>query len=139
VLPVASTILNGTGEVGPQIVVEVTRFEGGRGFWTAMQLDGSVTTTNDLISQQGQVFDVVHVAVAHQNVVDEDLLIDGQAAANRPRIDGNALVDQETRRPVARGFTAVTAEHAKTHVGTVTNNGTVGQAVCPRLAATCNL
>ena len=116
-------------EVRPEVVVEVGGPQGLGGLGATVQGDGLCSAPNHLVGQEGQVFDVVHVAVADEHVVDDDLLVECEAATDSPSVDGDSVIDQKAGGAMTWGLAAVTSKDPHPHGPTVAGETPIGQVL----------
>ena len=103
-------------EVGPDAVVEHVLVHRLHRLAGAVDDDGLLPLADEEVGHERHVLHVIEVAVGQEDVVDPQDLVQLERGGDRPRIDAERLVEQETGRLVSGQLAAMTAENADFHV-----------------------
>src|SRR3990172_6632551 len=101
------------GEVGPEPPVEDVLPQRSHASRRPVHHDGPVAVRGHEIGEERHVLHVVEVRVREQDVVDPEQLFQRERGGERAGVDGEAVVDEEARRPARAQLTAPAAEDAE--------------------------
>ena len=102
-------------EVGPQRVVEEVLAEGREDLLGRHDFEGRRVPAEDVLDQEGEGGDVVHVRVGHEHGADGGLLVERQRVGDGARVDADRPVHEEGRLAVGRRGASMGSENADTH------------------------